>query len=1633
MQCKAKKVSNNNKLNQSILSHIHQLANTQYKDSDLAIFQKFIKLFFSNISADDMKSRTVVDLYGAVTSQWQLLKSRELDDPICLNVFTPKQEIDGWQSPHTIIEVIADDMPFLIDTIAMQLNRLNLYSHLMIHTGGIRVIRNAAGQVTDILSYGPKVKGGTFESPIYIEIDRQTNPNALQLLKYNLLSVLGDVKAAVEDWPAMQAKVRDTLLEIDQANMLIPQDELDETKDFLEWLLKDHFTFLGYREYTMIKRDKGLTLRLVKGASLGVLRDDSNSQVHRSLSELPPEARALALDKGQILIVSKTNTRSTVHRPTYTDYIGVKRFNSQGEIIGERRFLGLFTSSVYNSNPKYIPFLRKKVEAIAQKSGFPMRSHSGKDLLHVLSSLPRDDLFHATVDELYDIAMQIMQLQERRRIRLIVRKDSFARFMSCLVYMPRENFSTELLNQMHDILLAAFHGIEVNFSTSFSQSILAVTHYVVRIDPKKPIEYDVHAIEKKLEEVAQSWQDSFRHEIIEYFGEEKATQLLVKYRRAFSVNYRESFSARSAVFDVELLEKITEETPLEMSFYRAHHEPGMLCFKLYNDSGTIPLSDAIPMLENMGLRVIGEQPYTVVLQSENRCFWINNFTMQYSKNPEMNVAAISDKFQRAFFRIWRGHAENDGFNKLVLAADLDWREISILRAYAKYFRQIGVTFSQSYIEDALIANPTIVRHLVELFLLRFDPELVEHSKDRYEVIEKEISAALEKVMSLDQDKILRLYASLIKATLRTNYFQTDQQGKRKHYLSFKIASREVPDLPEPIPHFETFVYSPHFEAVHLRMAKVARGGIRWSDRQEDFRTEVLGLMKAQQVKNALIVPAGAKGGFITKSIPVQANRDEVMQAGIACYQDFIRALLDVGDNIVDGKVITPQHTVRYDEDDTYIVVAADKGTATFSDIANGISAEYNFWLRDAFASGGSAGYDHKKMAITARGAWVSVECQFQELGINLNRNAISVIGIGDMSGDVFGNGMLLSNNLKVVAAFNHQHIFIDPQPDCETSYQERKRLFYLHRSTWADYDEKFISTGGGVFSRQAKSIRLSKEMQTLFDTDLEAMPPNDLLRMILKLPVDLLWNGGIGTYVKASTESNDQVGDRANDAIRINGNELRVRVVGEGGNLGLTQLGRIEFALAGGHINTDFIDNSGGVDCSDHEVNIKILLNTMIDEGKMTLSKRNAILEQMTDEVAELVLENNYKNNKAISLAKMRAIKYLSTFERYLHQLEKEGKLNRALEFLPTKQELQRRRNENLGLVRPELAVLMAYSKNLLKDELLQTEIFEDEYLSECVKFAFPSLLQSKYHAQISQHPLRHDIIATFLSNFIVSDMGMLFCYQMHDETGAPLSAIVRAYAVSKSIFRMDATFKEIAALDNVVSVEVQQQMIEAVTRLVRRSCRWFLRNHRVKIAVQQTIDEFAKPVESVYKQFSRLLIGNDKKRVVAKLESLLAHNVPIELAKKIAHSSPMYHALNIVQSSLEQGISIQTVAKVYFILEDRLDLLWFRSLITEYPVDSRWTVLAKASAKVDLDWIQRSLTTSVMAFHPDARTIGKRIEAWFLTHENLISRWQEVARNLRGIETKEFAILSVAIKELMDLAQTSAQWRLPADIVEEV
>lgn len=1601
-----------------IIQQLESYAHDQLPQAEADKFSRFIYLYFSQMPLIDLVSRSMPDLYGTVFSHWQLMQHRAPGE-LKIHIFNPQFEEYGWQSTHTIIQVITDDMPFLVDTIRMEMNRLQLTTHLMIFCGGVKVQRDVNNNLVNIFSYhSSDCENCINEAPVQFEIDRQTNPSVLNEIRQNLIRVLNDVRAAVEDWKIMGAQLQECINQLDEACKKNETADIRESKNFLEWLLNNHFTFLGYRHYTVVGEGRERALVLVKGSGLGVLRDDSKSKVLRSFTDLPEAARELVLSQDQVLIISKTNTLSTVHRPAYTDYIGVKQFNEQGVLIGERRFIGLYTSEAYRMDPRSIPFIRLKVSSVVKMSKLPLHSHAGKDLIHIISTLPRDDLFHASTDELFELANGILHMQERRCTRLFIRKDAYNRFISCLLYLPRENLNSAHILQIERLFKQIFCAIDITHTTYVSESILARVHYVVRVNPRQPCPYNTDEIEQTIIKITKSWQDELYQEVLAYFGEERGNELILKYRYAFPAGYREVFQARPAVFDIENIEALgVDGRSLKMTFYRplgASKE--ILRFKLYHPHQTIPLSDIIPMLENLGLRVIGEQPYQIIFQDGSQV-WINDFGMIYDADQAIEVERIKDTFQEAFLAIWRGDAEDDQFNRLVLVAQLSWREISMLRAYTKYFRQIGVVFSEQYIANILVKHHVICTLLVHFFKCGFDPSVSRNNGSKQEIIAK-IEAELDKVTALSEDRTLRLFLTLIKATYRTNYFQLDDEGNHKPYLSFKLNPKKLPDLPLPIPKYEIFVYSPRFEGIHLRSTKVSRGGIRWSDRHEDFRTEILGLMKAQQVKNALIVPAGAKGGFVTKRLQINSKREEILQEGIACYENFIRGLLDVTDNIVNDEVIPQPYTICYDKQDPYLVVAADKGTATFSDIANRISEERNYWLGDAFASGGSTGYDHKKMGITARGAWISGERHFQNLGINVDSSEITVVGIGDMSGDVFGNGMLLSKHLKLVAAFNHMHIFLDPNPDPLLSFAERKRLFELPRSTWDDYDKALISKGGGVYSRFLKAIVISPEVAELLKLEQRLVEPNELIKAILKAEVDLLWNGGIGTYVKSSTQHNDTVGDRSNDAIRIDGKDLKVRVICEGGNLGLTQLGRIEYELNGGSCNTDFIDNSAGVDCSDHEVNIKILLNSIVAAGHMTVKQRNELLATMSDEIAGLVLQDNYQQNRVISLNFHYSSKMLLLFVRFIQAQEKANKLNRTLEFIADDKSILERRSSGKGLTRPELSVLLAYSKIILKAELLKTDAVQDPYLRGMIKHAFPAVLNQHYHEAMQSHYLAREIIATQISNQMVSDMGITFAFQMQDEMGVSIDQIVKTYAAARVIFDLESYYADIESLDYLVDVELQYKIMHEGLRVVRRAVRWFLRNRRENFNIARNIEDFSCHVKDILERLPKLMLGASKERFDADVLSYVEHKVPEDTAIRAASMARLYHALNIIEAASNNNVEVFRVAKIYFMLVDRLDLLWFRDQINNYPITNRWSILAKSAYKGDLDWVQRALTVGVL--HGASRSIPGKINDWFVRHHEAIERWKSIMSDMRSSEVIDFALLFVALRELIDLAEIS-------------
>ncbi|MFH9202956.1 NAD-glutamate dehydrogenase [Streptomyces anulatus] len=1617
------------------------------QDTVLAYLQRY----YLHTAPEDLSGRDPVDVFGAAASHYRLAENRP-QGTANVRVHTPTVEENGWTCSHSVVEVVTDDMPFLVDSVTNELSRQGRGIHVVIHPQ-VMVRRDVTGKLIEVLSGGPGLpksangrKGGKgskaelphdalVESWIHVEIDRETDRADLQQITTDLLRVLSDVRETVEDW----GKMRDAALRIADDLPGEPLDDLadeevEEARELLRWLAADHFTFLGYREYELKDSD---ALAAVPGTGLGILRSDphhSEDEAHPvspSFDRLPADARAKAREH-KLLVLTKANSRATVHRPSYLDYVGVKKFDAKGNVVGERRFLGLFSSAAYTESVRRVPVIRRKVAEVVEGAGFSYNSHDGRDLLQILETYPRDELFQTPVDQLRSIVTSVLYLQERRRLRLYLRQDEYGRYYSAIVYLPRDRYTTGVRLRLIDILKEELGGNSVDFTAWNTESILSRLHFVIRVPAGTELPHltdaDADRIEARLVEAARSWADGFQEALNAELGEERGAELQRQYGHSFPEGYKADHSPRAAVADLVHLETLKQgEKDFALSLYEpVGAGPGERRFKIYRTGEQVSLSAVLPALQQLGVEVVDERPYELRCADRTHA-WIYDFGLRMPL-ANGNGGYLADdaraRFQEAFAAVWRGEAENDGFNALVLGAGLNWRQAMVLRAYAKYLRQAGSTFSQDYMESTLRNNVHTTRLLVSLFEARMSPGRQSAGTELTDGLLEELDGALDQVASLDEDRILRSFLTVIKATLRTNFFQHTEDGTPHSYVSMKFDPQAIPDLPAPRPAYEIWVYSPRVEGVHLRFGKVARGGLRWSDRREDFRTEILGLVKAQMVKNTVIVPVGAKGGFVAKQLPdPSVDRDAWLAEGIAAYRTFISALLDITDNMVAGEVVPPADVVRHDEDDTYLVVAADKGTASFSDIANEVAVAYGFWLGDAFASGGSAGYDHKGMGITARGAWESVKRHFRELGHDTQTEDFTVVGVGDMSGDVFGNGMLLSEHIRLVAAFDHRHIFIDPNPDAATSYAERRRLFDLPRSSWADYDPGLLSAGGGIHPRSAKSIPLNSHVREALgiDPSVSKMTPADLMQTILKAPVDLVWNGGIGTYIKAVSESNADVGDKANDAIRVNGEDLRAKVVGEGGNLGATQLGRIEFARSGGRINTDAIDNSAGVDTSDHEVNIKILLNGLVRDGDMTVKQRNKLLADMTDEVGALVLRNNYAQNVALSNASAQAPSLLHAQQRFMRRLERDGALDRALEFLPADRHIRELLSNGKGLSQPELAVLIAYTKITAADELISTVLPDDPHLQKLVHAYFPSELRERFPEAVDGHALRREIITTVLVNDTVNTAGSTFLHRLREETGASIEEIVRAQFAAREIFGLSRVWDAVEALDNKVAADVQTRIRLHSRRLVERGARWLLGNRPQPVAIAETIEGFRDGVARVWDQLPKMLKGADLDWYHSILDELTAAGVPDELAVRVAGFSSAFPALDIVAIADRTGQDPLEVAEVYYDLADRLRITQLMDRIIELPRADRWQSMARASIREDLYAAHAALTSDVLSVGNGSSTPEERFLAWETKNAAILARSRSTLEEIQGSDAFDLANLSVAMRTMRTLLRTHA------------
>ncbi len=1584
--------------------------------------------FYRHVAAEDITERSGVDLCGAALSQYKLATYRP-QGTANVRVFTPTVSEHGWSANgHSVVEVVTDDMPFLVDSVTMQLTEQARDVHMVVHPQ-LLVRRDMAGELQQVFTEEERSGSDAEqehdlfrESWMHLEIDRESSPERLAEIEQALGKVLLDVREAVEDWQKMRAQALEVVADLEKNPPPLPEHEVEEGRALLNWLADDHFTFLGYREYHLDVDGEDDVLRALPGTGYGILRADQDMST--SFGKLPPLVRAKAREK-TLLVLAKANSKATVHRPVYLDYIGVKTFDESGEVVGERRFLGLFSSAAYTESLTRIPVIREKAQQVLDRAGFAPLSHTGKALMDVLETYPRDELFQTPIDELVPIAEAVLHTRERRQLRLFVRRDTYGRYLSCLVYLPRDRYTTTVRERIAHILKTQLGGESLEYTARVSESMLARLHFVVR-PPKGELisEFDQEDVERRLAEAARSWRDDLSTAVHAQYGEEHGARLARQYTNAFPEAYKEDYAPRTGAVDLGMLEDISGEEGIALSFYQpmdaGPHEARLKVFRI---GGPLSLSEVLPILASMDVEVVDERPYA--LDGLERESYIYDFGLRYGALPP---SAGRELFQDTVRAVWDGFNETDGFNALVLAAGLTWRQASVLRAYAKYMRQGGTPFAQDYIEDALKQNVDITRYLVALFEARFDPgrngDIAPDSESRVAKLsdlEDRIGRALDNVASLDHDRILRSYLTAIRATQRTNYYQLAADDRPKSYISFKLRPDEIPDLPEPRPKFEIFVYSPRVEGVHLRFGAVARGGLRWSDRRDDFRTEVLGLVKAQMVKNAVIVPVGAKGGFFCKQLPDPGNREAWMAEGVACYKTFISGLLDLTDNLAGDATVPPQRVVRHDADDAYLVVAADKGTATFSDIANGVAKDYGFWLGDAFASGGSVGYDHKAMGITARGAWESVRRHFREMGVDCQNEDFTCVGIGDMSGDVFGNGMLLSEHTRLVAAFDHRDIFLDPSPDTAAAYAERRRLFDLPRSSWKDYDTSLISQGGGIYPRTKKSIPVSSQVRAALglEDDVTAMTPQQLMRAILLAEVDLLWNGGIGTYVKAEAETDADVGDKANDPIRVNGADLRCRCVGEGGNLGLTQKGRIEYARSGGRINTDFIDNSAGVDTSDHEVNIKILLDQVVANGDLTGKQRNDLLASMTEEVGSLVLRDNYEQNLALASAAAQAAPLLHVHEDWIRRLERAGLLDRGLESLPSRKAVAERVEKREGLSVPELSVLLAYTKIVLADALLESDLPDDPFLRNDLFGYFPTKMRQTYRDRMRTHPLRREIIVTQAVNDLVNGAGITFFHRLSDETGASAEELVRANFVAREVFGFRALNDEINSYDNKLDALMQTRMRLEMRTLVERASRWFVNNRRSPLDSEATVDFFGVVAQRVMTALPELLTGRELDGFETRRDALVAKGVPEDLAVRVAVLPPAYAALTIVETATRDELDPLEVARVHFALGERLGLSALVPRILSLPRDDRWQTMARAALRDDLHTVHAQLTAKVLAETSAEQPAPVRVADWEEQDEVVVSRAVGTLNEICSDEHADLARLSVGLRVVRTMLAT--------------
>lgn len=1583
------------------------------RGEDAALHKAFIRHFVDGVSEQDSGHFDEDVFRHMIDSHWTMARTRKAKASIVQVADVP---LKNSHRRKTVIDIVSDDIAFVVDSVAATLNKHKCLIELLVHPV-MPVVHDDRGNFHGIETLSGKDEVSQ-QSHIHIHVRETLSPQAVKALTADLYATIQDVCAANADWKTMLVRLKEASANLEISKTERPQEVVYEYCSFLDYLHNNNFTLLGYAEYIFDGRGQ-----FNKTSGLGLLSDEADAcgvdEVHEGF---PLGVQAVKAGVLPPLMIAKTKATSSVHRRVPMDVVALKLYDDKGAVIGEKLFLGLFTSVTYSRSVNDVPFLRWKVRRIMEMSDYGIGTHDYKAMRHILEKYPRDELFQTPTESLLQTCSKILRLQERQHIALFPREDIFGGYISCLVYVPRDRFGTSLRKRIVKLLECELGGTCGSFFTSMDDSLFARGLFRIDVDADTFQDYDYVLIEEKLQELGRTWAEriSYAMEAGDY-PEDQLMRLAHDYGEAFPVNYMNSHSAKSALFDIQKVEKALEDDGLQLDLYHLDSlAPHEMRLKIYNPFKPIVLSDIMPILENMGLRAISELPYEISPASHARSVWIHDFLLERpTEEPPVDLANVKAYFEEAFLRIWRREMDSDKLNRLVLSAELSWRDVVILRSYVKYLRQARLSYSQNYVYETLTKNYDTSRHLVALFKARLHPDHQDKADKVAPRVEKSIFEQLKTVESLNQDRVLRKLVSVILATLRTNFYQTldgDDGTVFKDYVSLKFDSKALDFLPNPKPFREIFVYSTQVEGIHLRGDKIARGGLRWSDRHEDFRTEILGLMKAQMVKNSVIVPMGSKGGFVVKT--KTQGRDEFREAGVACYKTFIRGLLDITDNLDGDRVIPPEQTVRRDGDDPYLVVAADKGTATFSDIANGLSQAYGFWLDDAFASGGSAGYDHKKMGITARGAWESVKLHFRQLGHNTQAEPFDVIGVGDMGGDVFGNGMLLSPHIRLIGAFNHLHIFCDPAPDIEAAYNERKRLF-KEVGGWAAYNQDVLSKGGRIYARSDKSLKLTAQIRERFGIEEKEVAPEVLIQAMLRAQTDLLWFGGIGTYIKSSRETHADAGDKANDGLRINASELKAYVIGEGANLGVTQLGRIEFSRHGGKVNSDFIDNSAGVDSSDHEVNIKILLSAVMKApgASMNLDKRNALLGTMTKTVEDHVLRHNYQQALAVSFVEARAEDNLQRHDEFIQDLEREEGLDRAIEFLPDAEEIQRLLVEKRGLTRPELSVLVSYAKISLTKALLKSGLPDEDGMQSWLVDYFPVQLRKPYAPFIHTHKLRREIIAMAIANSLINRLGPTFIQATMKKTGMDCGCIVRAYIAAREIFGLRDMWNAIEALDNKVPSSIQLDAMLDIAQLLEFVITWLLTRRREDLDVPANVEMYGEPLDVLYKSLPSLLSDDLKAAMDEKVEAYTGAGFPVGLAKRVAASPVLKSALDVTSVAEETGADLEKVARVYFAIGHRFRLDWLLGQAAELPVRTSWDREAIDAIVDKLYRCQAGLTATVLrgcAF--DACEPGTELQVWLAANADSFAQIDPFFKSLRRAGEIDLAMLMVSEQRLRHL-----------------